>query len=722
MAQPPSFSSNNPFRRKAPVAPAPASPAADTSSSIPVVPPYIDGEAISTTARTPDVAFPPGVLPTGDQFWSQLRDVPRPAQPPPSTSFQKPKVVKKVRVQSPPPSSPESAGAAARRYPAVAYNGYDDDDSSSTSSVDTDEQLDPFTSARSSAEELGRQENAQPLPSTRPPLNTFPQALRDSELSQGSETGTPKGSLDVDAFRRLLLTGQASSGPSQGMRIAHQIAPTPTSTETSSISRQSISDAPLQTQDTPRTSHEISEQEGEDEQQRLITGSRTAATLQPAPTILRKKPPPPSSRHGKLIQPEAKTDGTGKDSLERTSPRITTPLVSPSRSTKPPTSSDINKPLPPAPSRPLAEEEVSNVFDREAAGKIPEPSIIQPGLNIVQPYSSPRPPTPPNASHSTTAAAPNITPARPAGKPAPPPRRQPHGRSESKAGSTSLAHSDDPDPSTRRSSLDSTRSRSSSLRVSIHAPAPPPPRRPQQRTGGSFSSSIGSPGSEKNISSDPIVPTGDLFHPISSPLSGGGGGSLGLNLTATPPQLSESNTPINSAGLGTLTPVISNAANNSAQYAQNQGLGGVNLNTINHLHSKLSPPPPPPARNSSVRVKRPTSGTLDPGQVPRRTGSSSYKEPPPPVPQHRNRGGSGTGSGASSIRKVSDASIAGVSGGVVAEPSPSPGQSTPAPTLESASSGGEGVDILADLTRLQREVDALRLGLQATQGPGAASQ
>ncbi|KXX80726.1 hypothetical protein MMYC01_203833 [Madurella mycetomatis] len=712
MAQQPSFGSNNPFRRKAPPAPPRLGPS------------FADPEASTPTPETATALSP------GNQFWSQLQAHAHPNQPAPATSFQKPKVLKKVRVQSPPPSPPESAGAP-DRLPLVD----DDDDGQSSSSVDTDEQVDPFTHASStgSADESDREDEPQPTPSNRAPPNPFQKTLRDLEIgpsettqSSSSAPGT-RNTLDVDAFRRLLLTGQAPP-------LSHPAAPGgdgASTTDTSSISRQSISDTIQPAQETPRTSHEVSELEAEDDRRRLISSPRSS--LQPAPTILRKKPPPPSSRHGKLIKAGIKAEGEAGAGLLVSSPTrgsTTLRLTSPSKQ-RPPTPSDVNKPLPPAPQRLPTEEDIESVFDREAAGKVPELDV-ELGTGII---STPRPPTPPNTSR----AASNV----PSKKPAPPPRRQPHGRSESKATATPpLVPQDDSDPSLRRSSVDSTRSRSSSLRVSVHAPAPPPPRRPGHapRASSTFNSplpaGVTSPGGEKSPSDVNVVaPTTEQ---APSPLSTPG---QQVAMTSSPPPMGDTSTSSSSNSNnhtpGTATPAPAPASTSTAEPVTAGVMPTPSPSSSeNHfaqvqarLHAKISPPPPPPARNASVRAKRPISagGTtpspLGPGPpLASRRGSGRGKDGAvapsmgPPPPPRRDRGGSGSsmqrsvdgsapastphGSGLGSTNETGNVSSGAIpvslAEGVVNEDA-----SMPTP----ASATG---DILADLGRLQMEVDALR--------------
>ena len=379
----------------------------------------------------------------------------------------KPKVVKRVRVQSPPPSSPETGP----NTPAGYTRGGDVEDGESSDSCESKE--DPFDTVGTDDEgdQVDVTEAAETTTATllnRPPPNPFSKTLHD--LEHGSQPPAeelapptlPKGSLDVDAFRQLLLTGRTGTdAPQTPTSTAPQVSLLPprdeSSTDTSTISRQSALEpphdhsAPTSSTDTPRTSHEI-EQDGRE------LGRSESAT----PVPRRKKPPPPSSRHGKLIKIELKEQ-------QRRSPGLISP-------------SDVNKPLPPAPIRKPVDEESTSIFDQESVGKVPEPSPT-----IMAPASSPLSKKP---------------------MPAPPPRRQ---RSETKiplaAGAAS--HEDEPP---RRSSSESARSKADSGRLSYYAPAPPPPRRPHTSgTGGRLTSSFASPSGHSftSASTSPSISASD---------------------------------------------------------------------------------------------------------------------------------------------------------------------------------------------------------------------
>lgn len=242
--------------------------------------------------------------------------------------------------------------------------------------------------------------------------------------------------------------------------------------------------------------------------------------------------------------------------------------------------------------------------------------------------------------------------------PAPPPPRG-HSRSSSKANSTFRSHDYDP-PS--RSSMDSTRSASDNVRPAAHAhahahaPAPPPPRRPN--TAGSRQSTL--------VSSPGASSITGLNHP-SSPSS---------ENERSPGPLSNPTSPLEASM----------------------------LRSPHNGSFKLSGPPPPPSRNSSVRrpasVRSIDSTTRRVSGEPK--GHNGAVKPPPPPRRHRgnSRGsmdgpplGTGTES-ASNLSSPSAREVAPVSSNLGA-----------APTVGRS---GMGVDILADLDALQREVDALR--------------
>jgi hypothetical protein len=650
-----SFGSNNPFRRK--LGTSASSPAPDNSAEP------------STSGVGLEMSFPPSTTVTTQPplttFKSAVSQSERRHEEEQPIQQRPKKIIKKVRVQSPPPSSPEDA-VPVTRFPALEAldqnHSDDDDDDSSSDSTGGDEQDDPFNGKSALIDENPLSES--PLPQI--PPNPFARTLHDIERGSQKQDdvtkNTSKGSLDVDSFKRLLLTGyanlpqpgQATTNPAGNVSgtAPHQ-GPSPpdgsSNTDTSSTSRQSILDT---LQETPRTSHEISESEAPTERKTTLPSSPLANV---SSTSGRKKPPPPSSRHGKLIKIDlgAASNSRGPALAASASAGPPSPFVAPQRSGSesatlmhsPPAATDVNKPLPAPPLRASADEDADSPFDREAAGKVPEA--------FAELQANPRPPTPPPVTRSRSESQNSTQPRKPA---VPPPRR--HGRSDSRVPSVHSINGDEEPP---RSSMESSRSRTDSLRININpertfqAPAPPPPRRPVHvRQGSSYtvhSQPSFSPAVSPGVSEKERNPLGSAFAPIASP---------GVQAK-------------NTNGLGIA------------------GSGGPN---------KSSPPPPPPARKQSMR--RPPSirgveGSNGPSPVRKVSREKEGGVPPPPPPPPRARGSARSNPSPAPIGEeaIRRGSVDTVSGG---------NDSTP-----TVGAGGEkqGTDILADLDALQREVDEL---------------
>lgn len=679
MASESGLGSHNPFRRKTAASTGPgaqAQPGAGPGAG--AAPPssssvlHADTRAPAYAADDPSAPQAPH-RPSGNDFARSLTLLPKSDAPPPTTSFQKKKPVKKVRVQSPPPSSPESASAE-RSYPKYPLPPRDEGDSSSVSSPSINgEEEDPFQNEAPPLPEdvlapMERVEVPQPQPYTGrgPPPNPFQKTLEDMEQaakdggSTSAEHASPAGKgLDVEAFKKLLLTGQGPAPGAAGTTGSATLHPTGLAgdggsmTDASSVSRQSIFENNNHSLESPRTSHEISEPEADEEKRGLISQP------QPKQSGSRKKlpPPPPATRHGKSI----KVGPVGQDrpqALERRTSGGLADTSSGRRASLSPT--DVNKPLPEPPARSEYDPKES-IFDKEAAGKVPEVDI-DPDADVVP---SPRPPTPPNMSHSSSTPVQN--PTSTLRKPAPPPPRGAHARTESK---TQAELPEEP-ATPSRSSMDSVRSRSSSIRLSTAAPVPPPPRRP---AGHRSSPSVSSPVTSTQPSASPF-PGGQL-----SPSSDVPG------FTHVPSQLATDTSSVTTGSSTSLTP------------QQHPGV------------SKISPPPPP-QRNPSHRK----SAAL----LPKRPTSSSSIEPParksglPPPPPPRKRGSSrGSMEGSTlepkstsmeSVRKVSGDSIAGNVPPVAEETEAADVTATDATATDEAVQA-----MLADLDALQREVEAAR--------------
>ncbi|KAL7619688.1 hypothetical protein AAE478_010230 [Parahypoxylon ruwenzoriense] len=661
------FSSNNPFRRR------PGNPSGGGPTLVPVLAPNIDGPFDSIPPT--HLASFKTVVPEAETG-AVVEEGAAPVQPKPK------KIVKKVRVQSPPPSSPESSPEDAvpvTRFPPVGTRNDDDDDegdddASSSDSREYGDRLGPSNTASSDT----RDDDSYGRARTRPPANPFSKTLQDiehTEEGQGASAlaagAAVKGSLDVDSFKRLLLTGYAnipgSSPPAVsglGKNSKNSTATQPalhdgaSNTDASSVSRQSIFDAMLQ--ETPRTSHEISEPEDPEERRGVLPTSPLSSARS---SSTRKKPPPPSSRHGKLIKIELGADierratknltsTSSNSSLPTTIPPAKSSPQSFTLSQSPPSTTDVNKPLPLTPFHPTVEDAVDSPFDREAIGKVPEPfSNLQ---------ANTQPPTPPVATRSRSESDSSTQPRKPA---APPPRR--HGRSDSKTPSIKAVNADDEAPP--RSSLESDRSKSDSLRANnssnnnLNAPAPPPPRRPQH---------------SRQISSYTSPSQGSF---VSVPAT-----SLG-------------------AGESDRIPVGSTqgSINNGGQM---EGLGELaTFTTSKDGTPKLSPPPPPPARQASTR-RPPSVRSIDLGNgigTARRVSrekEGGVAPPPPPPPRQR-------GSSRASVENTASSGTEGARSG-----SDEVQRNEKEPTISSTQITGndkQGAEILADLNALQREVDAL---------------
>ncbi|KAI5863800.1 hypothetical protein GGS23DRAFT_565462, partial [Durotheca rogersii] len=623
-----SFNSNNPFRRKS------ASPSNGAISPPPALAPAFD-RSLDSTPRAPFAALKTALsqLETREAE-TEAGQRPGADQEAAPAELKPKKVVKRVRVQSPPPSSPEDAVPATRFRPGSRYSDEDeddddDDDDDNDDDAETSDSEDyerhirgPFNTTIADDQDEDSYEHAR----TRPPANPFSKTLHDMEQTErGQGAGAPaasaaaRGNLDVDSFKRLLLTGYANiPGPppasaSPGLGVSSRTSTTPqhalhdgaSNTDASSVSRQSIFDAIAQ--ETPRTSHETSEPEEPEERRSILSTSPLSLPAVPSSSSssARKKPPPPSSRHGKLIKIELGADTDRRTATHLASSAfadtsistIAPPRTSSSHSVtaSPPQSfpTDVNKPLPQTPFRPTVEEAVDSPFDREAIGKVPEPFA-----NV---QTNPRPPTPPFTTRSRSESESSMQPRKPA---APPPRR--HGRSDSRTPSLKNVNVDDDAPP--RSSLESDRSRTDSIRTNnnnFNIPAPPPPRRPQHSRQRSSQATLG----QGSLASAPVI-------------NAAAGESERLPIGSKPGFVND--------------------------YGQTEGSGGLaTVTTGKDGTPKLSPPPPPPTRQASTR--RPGSvRSMDLGNglgIAKRVSKEKeggFAPPPPPPPPPRQRGGSRT--------------------------------------------------------------------------------
>ncbi|EDU49345.1 hypothetical protein PtrSN002B_002719 [Pyrenophora tritici-repentis] len=164
-------------------------------------------------------------------------------------------------------------------------------------------------------------------------------ATEERKSAQRPSPGNNRASLDVESFKNLLLTGRPTRRPSgssaQPTSAGGAHLESSSSTDTSSISRQSIFEHPQEIHDeSPQTSVDTLESD-EDDRMGVVSEANKG----------KKKPPPtPKHRHGKLVtqrQPQI----VSFDSFTATEPAFP-PVI------RRADSSDTSKPLPPAPAIP----------------------------------------------------------------------------------------------------------------------------------------------------------------------------------------------------------------------------------------------------------------------------------------------------------------------------------------------------------------------------------
>lgn len=207
--------------------------------------------------------------------------------------------------------------------------------------------------------------------------------------AEAKSSGKPKAALDVDAFTRLLLTGDpgkqpettTSNRPGERSHFDSGLA-----SDNSSISNaDTTAGSRPSTESRPRTSHETPTSEAEemrsDSHRQSISGEK------------KSKPPPPKTRHGKLINPNSSSPASTTQPAEAPPPsRVSHRQSSPSETS----GSLSSEPRYSVPSPPSAKS--SNISDD--AGTTESSSLKR------APSQSKRPPTPPlTRRHSSKAAS-----------------------------------------------------------------------------------------------------------------------------------------------------------------------------------------------------------------------------------------------------------------------------------------------------------------------------
>lgn len=286
--------------------------------------------------------------------------------------------------------------------------------------------------------------------------------------------------MDVDAFKTLLLTGTAgkpSQQPPASADSATSYQPPPpihasdssSNTDTASISRASIfepslSNPPL-SPDTPRSSHELSLEDADDERSRLVGSDATS--LEP-----RKKsapPPAPKTKHGKRIRSEPL-----QTQVMQSQSQI--PPTPPAKGS-PPSAANLNKPLPQPPYQdPWAT--VRTPTKETSAEEIASP--LSPA-NVVK-----RPPTPPLTRRKS--------------------QRSSTGQTETQSQSQSQSQSQNVSRSSSIRIPSDSSSITSPLYVSKPPPAPPTRRSTSHRTSAELRPSPSSTSSDTSFSNTATSP------------------------------------------------------------------------------------------------------------------------------------------------------------------------------------------------------------------------
>ncbi|OCK90917.1 uncharacterized protein K441DRAFT_424017, partial [Cenococcum geophilum 1.58] len=262
-------------------------------------------------------------------------------------------------IGSPPPASPTTSSDSAEESLGDPFNR----DTDGEGDGKEDDELVRNTRTNSAMEEKASEST-----STIVPVNPFQktlatmepsvkvatlhrEALFDRPTPERMGSGTTRASLDVDAFKRLLMTGNTnpsgsgtpSSQPVLQNSISGAILESSSSTDTSSISRQSIFEPIHETHtESPRTSYETAGSD-DDETASLMTEGRK---------IEKKKPPPPKHRHGKLVAsrtPQTVSFADFSPSFALPTPQNPSSPGAPTSPQLNKTNSDLNKPLPPPP-------------------------------------------------------------------------------------------------------------------------------------------------------------------------------------------------------------------------------------------------------------------------------------------------------------------------------------------------------------------------------------
>ena len=248
-------------------------------------------------------------------------------------------------------------------------------------------------------------------PSKRGSAGADRRTVRPTVISRAG-SGQVRASLDVDAFTRLIMTGEKdtkSSGtpptpPAPNLTPQSILGDSSSNTDTSSISRQSLFESMTETvTDTPRTSHEISV--SDDEWQQLVGASSVS--------VRNTDTQPSSVRYGLSVPSNmprtVSFDGSSPPSTTLQTPPYPIDGQASTTPSQPPVSTDLNKPLPPRPSHKQPEPSTT------AQHGYSRPDEFSNSFRSTSPLSisyKKRPPTPPLARRHSQLRSPNLLLAR----------------------------------------------------------------------------------------------------------------------------------------------------------------------------------------------------------------------------------------------------------------------------------------------------------------------
>ncbi|KAL2441576.1 hypothetical protein ABEF95_015617 [Exophiala dermatitidis] len=317
----------------------------------------------------------------------------------------------------------------------------------------------------------------------RRPTSENPPVGGPSGSSIGRErSGSTKAAMDVDAFKRLLLTGERGTPSSAAAEAAVQnthtgvmptVSDSGSSADTASISQHSIFETVVPLPEaSPRTSDDLEEHQASEQRATMGSASET-----------RKKPPPPKSRRGKPLRDSRGESGPTPtfdsfiNSLSMPSSRHVS--SEPSGLTSPTTDRSTTK----EPSSPTAETEVHRrtppappLARRKSMQASSNPGLTRSGSSkdsTLKELETPSSPVVPSTTHKL---------------PPPPPSRRSTGATERKSSmevsssaeainNSDIQHQERPSATESEHETPSSNSLLSRRLSHPHPPPVPPPRR-----------------------------------------------------------------------------------------------------------------------------------------------------------------------------------------------------------------------------------------------------